>query len=109
MRSLKPRSDLPIDVQEALVDLRMKFRSPFIILRLKNGILTQEESRSVGEAGISEPAEPRDWVCPRKVIEVVARQRQLTLERALLELCRSLDLIGVGRYEQLRKAIGDPV
>jgi hypothetical protein len=105
----KPRTDLPKDIEEALAGLFMQFRAPAVILRLKNGILTPKESRLVGKAGITKPAPPEEWVSGKQIIEVVARQRQLTLERALLDLARSLDMVGAGKYEQLRKAIGEPV
>jgi hypothetical protein len=43
------------------------------------------------------------------MLRVVAQQRGLSLERALLELARSVDLLAPGKYEQLRKAVGEPV
>jgi hypothetical protein len=109
MQKPRIRTDLPPDIANALSDLVQYFRAPDTILRLKNGILTRTESQLVGDAGISKPAHRKDWVTPRRILEVVAQQRGLTLERALLELARSMDLLGTGRYEQLRKAIGEPV
>jgi hypothetical protein len=48
-------------------------------------------------------------ISSRKIAEVVARHRQLTPQRALLELARSVDLISDANYEWLRAAILEPV
>lgn len=88
MPKLKPRSDLPQEVAKEFADLGVHFTAPAIILRLKNGILTRAELRSIEDAGIGSSAP----ISPLGILEVVARQRQLTLERALLKLARSFDI-----------------
>jgi hypothetical protein len=103
------RSDLPLAIAQELYELLLRLAVPQIILRLKAYVLTPEESRLVGDAGIGRPAPPKEWVSARKIAEIVARQRGFTLERALLELGRSVDFLSTGKYEQLRKVIGEPV
>src|SRR5262245_16133593 len=99
MKRLEPRVDLPRDISEALAQLRMRMGIPALILKLKNGILKIEESRRVGEKGISTPAEPKDWVSINQILDVVARLRNFTLER----IAGARAQLGFDRYRRVRR------
>lgn len=109
VKMLKEKRNLEPRTKEKLRELISVLRAPSLIVALFQDALTKKEARLVGGAGVFEPAEPKDWVIPQRIIEVVAQQRRLSLERALLELARRLDLISVGQYEGLREGIGEPV
>jgi hypothetical protein len=81
MKRLRERTDLPQEVKEDLGELFQRLRPPAVILRLVSEVLTREEARLVGDAGIGTPAPQKDWVSPVKILQVVARHRRLTALR----------------------------
>jgi hypothetical protein len=108
MSKLKPRSDLPEHVKDKLRDLFEHIGLPHFVQRLKQEeILASQEIRLLERKTNLVQAHPQEIA--KAIINLVAKQRGLTLERTLLDLARSLDMIGAGRYESLRKAVGEPV
>lgn len=107
MNRFKTRTDLPPHVAVALKELYVQMSLPVCITRLTQEILTRDEIRLVEEASPSVIKRLSETV--RAVLSIVAQQRRISLERALLDLSRSLDMFGEGRYESLRLAIGEPV
>ena len=105
---LKPRTDLPKDIEEAR-------RAAHSIQRACNyseiekwnsyaqGISTCRR-RGHHQAGIPKGLGLGNTDCRNR-----CSPTGTNFGAALLELARSLDMLGVGRYEQLRKAIGEPV
>jgi hypothetical protein len=109
MKSAQRRIDLPTDVADALAGLFQYLRAPAVVATLLERVLSPEESRRICATCTNLPMVGVDRLSPRTILDVVAAQRQLTYERTMLDLAQSLDLIGVGRYEQLRRAIGEPI
>ena len=107
MKSLKPRTDLPKYAEGCLRDLFEHLGVPPLFQRLRQESLTPQENRLIEKANLAEHAHPQEKA--RVVLNIVAQQRRLSLERAMLDLAHSLDMLGIGRYETLRKAIGEPV
>jgi hypothetical protein len=107
MRELRPRTDLPEHVQKYLRDLFERLGLPHLFQRLRQEVLTPQEYRLFEKTGISEHSHPQEGAS--EILRIVAEQRGLTLERTTLELARSLDVLGSGRYERLRQAIGEPI
>jgi hypothetical protein len=89
----KAQRDLTQQVENRLVELKHSLSGPTLIVKFLNEKLTPVERRIVGRSGIDSHTDPVNWVSARKVIEVVAERRRLTLERALPELSVSLELI----------------
>lgn len=107
MRILKPRTDLPKHVEENLKDLYVRIGLPHLTTRLMHEVLSPREAELLEYKLLPENALPID--AARAILRVVARQRGLSLECALLVLSRELDLIGAGRYESMRRAIGESI
>jgi hypothetical protein len=103
MSSLKPRRDLKPDVKEEFQELFHKLILPPLQPLLEKVLKPQERRTLKGEKG------GRNYVSLKHTLSVIASSRQLTLERAALELARAVDIIGIGKYERLRTAIGEPV
>jgi hypothetical protein len=108
MSDLRTRPGLPKHIKDKLRDLFEHIGLPHIVQRLEQEeILTSQEIRLLKRKTNLVQAHPQ--VIAKAIIYLVAKQRELTLERALLDLARSLDMIGAGHYENLRKAVGEPV
>jgi hypothetical protein len=103
MSRLTARRDLPRDVNDELQEIFHRLIATALVPHLLK-ILTPQELRSLG---VKKGELKR--ISIRSTLKVVASSRQLSLERAALELARAVDLIGVGKYERLRTAIGEPV
>jgi hypothetical protein len=102
---LKPRTDLPKHVDECLRDLYVRIGLPQLSTRLLEEVLSRQEAMLFAKRGFTENALPIDRAAA--ILQIVARQRSLSLERALLDLSRELDLIAEGRYEIMTRAIDE--
>jgi hypothetical protein len=109
MAKRKIRANLSEATRNELHDLYLKLSVPAMIPRLRDGVLTRQEIRSLDGTERAPSASLKNWIPFRKVLQTVAAQRHVTLERAVLELAKGLDFLRTGRYEILRKAIGEPV
>jgi len=107
MKSFKPRTDLPKHIEKCLTELYVRLGLPPLVTRLKQEVLSPGEVQLVDGAGLSASALPIDVAAA--ILRVVAQQREVSAERALIDLARSLDIVGAGRYENLRRAIGEPI
>jgi hypothetical protein len=101
------RPNLPKHVAGVLRDLYVQLSLPICWTRLEQEELTPTEvlrfkkMQSSGSVRVQEVTD--------QILSVVIRQRKVTLERAILDLSGSLELIGARRYANLRRAIGEPV
>jgi hypothetical protein len=109
MNQIAPRTDLPHRVAEQLTYIRQVLSTPQLKLLIWNEVLTSDEADLVGGAGITVKAPPEQWVTINSILQVVAKQRRLSLECALLDLAYAVDAIETGQYQRLRRAVGGPV
>lgn len=107
MRILKPKANLPDYAEAILKDLYCRLGLPQRATRLKLEVLSPREVILLESRGLPAEALPIDVASA--TLSIVARQRGITLERALLDLSRDLDMVSTGRYESMRRAIGEPV
>lgn len=68
-------------------------------------VLSPREIELFNKTSLPKNALPID--CAKALLPIVAGQRGLSLECALLDLSRELDLIEAGRYESMQRAIGE--
>jgi hypothetical protein len=109
MAKTSSRTTLPKAVQQELDELLLKLSVPTIVQILASRVLTCVERKELGLLDVDESAIWEIRLPGREIVAAVARHQQFTFNRAILELARSVDLILVGKYEQLRRAIGEPV
>jgi hypothetical protein len=107
MRKLKTRTDLPKRTAEYLQELYVRLGLPPLVEKLKQEVLTAEEVKLLNRERLSATALPTNVAAA--ILHVVVQHRKVSTERALLDLSRRVDLLADGRYESLRRAIGEPV
>jgi hypothetical protein len=107
LAKLKQRTDLPEDANKELQGLFERIGLPLFVQRLKDENLTPQEMRLLERKKFVEQTHPQ--VVAAAILQIVASQRKMTLERAQLDLARALDMLGGGRYAGLRRAIGEPI
>ena len=107
MKKLNPRTDLPKPIEQSLKNLYKRLGLHPHATRLKQEVLSPQEIQLIDQVGLTENAHPIDVATA--ILRAVVHVREVSAEHALIDLSRSLDLLGVGRYENLRRAIGEPV
>jgi hypothetical protein len=107
MKKLKPRTDLPKHIEQSLKDLYVRLGLHPLVTRLKQEVLSPKEIQLIDKVAFAENAYPIDVA--NAILGAVVHVREVSAERALIDLSRHLDLLGVGRYESLRRAIGEPI
>jgi hypothetical protein len=107
MKELKPTTDLPKHIQQVLKDLYVRLGLHPCVTRLRQEVLLPQEIQFIDEVRLAENALPIDVATA--ILRAVVHVRGLSAERALIDLSRSVDSLGVGRFENLRRAIGEPV
>src|SRR5688500_18979855 len=96
----KPRKDLPAHVSEQLKELLLGLGFALTLPRYERAGLSKREVQLIErEATLQKPSRINSAYL---TLQVVALERGVSLERALLELSRSVDLLSNGRYEILR-------
>jgi hypothetical protein len=104
--SRKKRTELSENTQKALQGLLVRIGLPPLRERLLEQVLTKREAQQFEKANLSANAHPA--TVARAILTVVAKERKLSPERALLEVAHRLGLVGTGHCEGLRQAIGEP-
>jgi hypothetical protein len=105
-KTLKPRTNLREEVKERLRDLYSKIGLPQLRDRLSL-ILTSQEKQVIHWETLHDTGLPID--AANEILFAVAEQREMSLERALIELAHDLDLLGSGSYKVLRRSINEPM
>jgi hypothetical protein len=109
MSKVTQRKDLPPEIMHAFSELFHPLWIPQVRRRALDEFLTQDEVAAVVQDLGPDTVGAEYLISGKNILSVLAAHRDWSLERALLELTLALDMIGPGRYQFLRKAIGEPL
>lgn len=106
MSTLAPQPALSKAVKSELAEQLFRLSVPLIKSRLIDEFLPKEKARL---DNVTKVTSQEDQVSITTILRTAAKQRQWSPERACLEFSLAVDLIGIGKYRTLRRAIGEPV
>jgi hypothetical protein len=105
MSQIAQRPDLPASVRDVLGDLFLRICIPVLKQRVIEQCLSDAERREV-LTGVN-PRKMAYVVPGRHILNIIAKHRGWSFKRTLIEVALASDLLGVGKYQFLRREIGE--
>jgi hypothetical protein len=109
MPKIPSRRVLPPNIRDQLSELYHRICNPTIRRKALDEFLTEKESRELIKGSGPKDLGVDSRISSKRILLVIAKRPGWTLERALLELTFSMDLIGHGRFRALLRAIGESI
>src|SRR4051812_36901019 len=100
---------LPPNVMNELSELFQQLCIPQRRRKALDEFLSDEELQLVVQRNDPNLPGLEHTISSKRIVDVLADQRNWSHARAVIELAYGLDMLGPGRFRRLRSAIGEPI